>query len=47
MYNELVAVTLIIVYERIFERCKVERIVSMHCKKTGTKLNNRKVIMSV
>ena len=25
MYNELVAVTLIIVYERIFERCKVER----------------------
>ena len=37
MYNELVAVTLIIVYERVIDALQ----------KTGTKINHRKVIMSV
>ena len=47
MYNELVAVTLIIVYERVFERCKVEKNSTDALQNTGTKINHRKVIMSV
>ena len=47
MYYELVAVTLTIVYERIFERCKVEKSSVDALQKTGTKINQRKVIMSV
>ena len=46
MCNELVAVTLIIVCGRIFERHKVEGNSVNALQKTGTKLNH-KVIISV
>ena len=47
MYNELVVVTLIIIYERVFERCKFEKNSTDALQNTGTKINHRKVIMSV
>ena len=47
MYDELVAVTLIIIYGCIFERCKVKRKSVDALQKTGTKINLSKVIVSV
>ena len=47
MYYELVAVTLTIVYERIFEPCKVEKSSVDALQKPGAKINHKKVIMSV
>ena len=47
MYNELIAVTLIIVYGRIFKRLKVEKNSVDALQKTGIKINHSKVIMSV
>ena len=42
MYNELVAVTIIIVYGRIFERHKVENNSVDALQKTGIKINHNK-----
>ena len=47
MNNELVAVMHIIVYDRIFKRCKVERNSVDALQKTETKINHTKVIMFV
>ena len=47
MHTELVAVTLIIVYGRIFKQRKVEKNSVDTLQKTGIKINHSKIIMSV